>query len=574
MQKIFLERFVFFIVVPIFLLLCVTIPVISYTSELDEMKNQEIMLASFEDALEREVSDGAYRLSQFLLANNNQIINLMVDYYSDDDPPTYEEFTELTESLSFLTAAYLRVEGIEFYYTNGEIYSHKSYGILDYEEVQEFSWYTAAKETPNQIYVGVDWASEFLLSLSASEKATKRELVFIISPDNYDSKNQLDVIFMLMECNTFDSLLELEDTDYSAYIINESGEILLQSDDKYVDELLENGSENMEGTFSALSAEINLTDWELVLVRDKSENTQTYIQGVAIIVLIILGIFAVFFSFARDFLRAIANPVSDLSKEMNALNLETSKIEVQEKVPNEIKVIQEQFNVMLDRIQDLVDENKEKEFARYREELKALQFQINPHFLSNTLNTIKFMAQVAKFDSIREMTDSLMQIMDCSFRNHNSLHTLEEEKAILEAYGYIMRIRYAESFDIRIELEDACKTYLIPKLILQPFVENALFHGLEDYTEDGIVEIKIEKYQEKIRLVIQDNGRGMPEEMIDQIYQGYETKEGRVGVTNVMRRLNLYYEELFEYKIASELGVGTRIELYVPIQEEEVCTKC
>lgn len=571
MQRIFLKKFISFIVVPIFLLLGIGIPFMINTIEKDEIKNQEIMLNSFEESLEQEVSDGATRLAQFLLVNNGQMMNLMVNYYSNDSGLTYLEYAELNESLSFLTSVNLRVEGIEFYYTSGKIYYHKSYGLLTYEEVQERPWYEEAKDTPNQVVVAIDNARDFISTVSATSTYPEKELLFILSPDNYDSYNQLDITLMLVECNTFKSLLELDTTNYSAYIIDSQGEVLLQSDDKYINQIEESGVEGLWGTTIALSADIELTDWELVLVRDEAENTMDYVQGIVIILVIMLMIFIVFFLFVGDFLRTIASPVSGLAQEMKGLNLETNKIEVQQEVPYEIRQIQEQFNVMLDRIQDLISENQEKEYARYKEELKALQLQINPHFLSNTLNTIKFMAQVAKFDGIRDMTDSLMQIMDCSFRDHDSFHSLEHEKDILEAYSYIMKIRYAESFNIEISIEEDVKGYLIPKLILQPFIENALFHGLEEYAEEGTIEIKVRKQMKNIQITISDNGKGMSEEMCLQIYQGYETKEGRIGIANVMRRLKLYYGNDYTFTIKSELGVGTRIELYLPIQEDEIC---
>lgn len=571
MHTIFLKRFLLFIVVPILILLCIGSALMVHTVEKDGLKNQEIMLNSFEESLEQEVSDGAFRLAQFLLTNNQQMMNLMIDYYTDNTALAYYDYIELNESLSFLTSVNLRVEGIEFYYTNGEIYSHKSYGLLSYEEVQTRTWYLQAKAVPNQIEVGIDLASDFISNVSGSEKNTKKDLFFVLSPDNYDYNDQLDVVFMLVECSTFDSLLELDGTDYSAYIINSDGEILFESDSRYTERIEQEGIDNLEDSIVALSVNIELTDWELILVRDVGENTQIYLQGICVIILIILIFFVAFFIYSRDFLRTIAEPVSCLASEMNRLNLETNKIKVQEEVPYEIRRIQEQYNEMLDRIQNLVNENQEKEYARYKEELKALQLQINPHFLSNTLNTIKFMAQVAKFDGIRDMTDSLMQIMDCSFRNHDSLHSLAQEKDILEAYGYIMKIRYAESFDIIIHVAEDCESYLIPKLLLQPFIENALFHGLEEYADEGIVEVQICKEDEQVKIVIQDNGRGMTDEMISKIYQGYETKEGRVGIANVMRRLKLYYEDACEFHVFSELGKGTKFEISIPIQEEEKC---
>lgn len=575
MQKIFLKRFILFIVMPILILLCIGFPVVIMQMEDEETKEQEIMLSTFESALEQEVYDGAIQLSQFLLVNNQQMMTMMIDFYAEDGYHTYEYYNTLEEQFSYLGSTSLRIDGIEFYYQDGRSYSHKTYSLLSWEEIKSRDWYTPAKETPNQVYVSIDLASDFIANISAAEKSTKKELIFVISPDNYDSENQLDVIIMFQECNTFKELEELEETDYSAYIVD-GNQILFASDDKYTEILESEGIEGLNSSVVGLSAEVDNTTWEMILIREVPAIDTDVLATIVIMVGLVIVIFIVFFGFIRSYFLMIAHPISHLSREMNTLSLETDKIEVQEDIPYEIRQIQEQYNEMLERVRYLVEENKEQEYAKHQEELKALQLQINPHFLSNTLNTIKFMAQVAKFDGIRDMTDSLMQIMDCSFRNHDSFHTLESEKQMLEAYGYIMNIRYAESFELIIKLEEGCKEYQIPKLILQPFIENALFHGLEDFTEDGVVEVLIEKKEGNLQITIRDNGHGMTEEKLEQIKQGYETKVGRVGITNVIRRLKLYYGELCKLEIKSEVGKGTTIQIQIPISEEIISeeTKC
>lgn len=250
---------------------------------------------------------------------------------------------------------------------------------------------------------------------------------------------------------------------------------------------------------------------------------------------------------------------------MQALDLKASSIEINTEAPYEIQQIQMQFNEMVCRIQNLVTVNQQNEYARHQEELKALQSQINPHFFSNTLNTIKFMAQVSKNEGIRQMTDALMQITDCSFRDFESTHTLEDEVHMLEAYLCIMKIRYAENFSVMIDIEEQCKGYRIPKLVLQPFIENALTHGLLDEMAEGRIKVGIHKAGKFIVIVIEDNGCGISNEILEQIKDGYETKAGRIGIANVLKRLPLYYGEDFVFLIESSLGVGTKVEIRIPV---------
>ena len=198
------------------------------------------------------------------------------------------------------------------------------------------------------------------------------------------------------------------------------------------------------------------------------------------------------------------------------------------------------------------------------EELYALQLQINPHFLSNTLNTIRFMAQVAKYESIERMTEALIQIMDCTFRDYNSQHSVQEELSMLRAYLYIMKIRYAQSFEDHIVIGKGCQEYRIPKLILQPFVENAIIHGFECGGQEGRLDIVVSQHEKGIEIMIEDNGCGMNEDMLMKIKEGYETKPGRIGIYNVKKRLSLCYGERYSFWIESRQYQYTRIRFVIP----------
>ncbi|MFQ9678990.1 MAG: sensor histidine kinase [Ruthenibacterium lactatiformans] len=151
-------------------------------------------------------------------------------------------------------------------------------------------------------------------------------------------------------------------------------------------------------------------------------------------------------------------------------------------------------------MQALIEENRLREEQRYAEELKALQSEINPHFLLNTVNTIRFMADLARFDSIRDMAADLMEILRCMLRTPAERYTLADEAKILEAYIHIMEVRYSGSFSFRCAFSPESLACRLPKLLLQPLVENALLHGLEGCedgesavrrTEDGVLYLSV-----------------------------------------------------------------------------------
>lgn len=562
MQKIFFKRFILFVVLPILLLIAMGIPLLIHQIEKNELQNLDVMLSSYETSLEQEISEGSMKLSQFLLINENEMLKMMSEYSEVEGVIDYNKRKEMEERFNYLTTPDSNVEGIEFYFNNGKSYGYRTYISLTKSEIEECFWYKETKRGTDRVHVTIADVADFIPNVSGQNK---KALLFLVSPERYDPKEQLDLVLMVQGCTIFDSLAGLSGTDYSAYIADDKGNVLLKSDERYVGQAEDLQSKSGIWNTISQSTRIYGTDWHLILIKDKGLILREYIQNIGFMLLISAIIFFVFYLFAWGFFNTLALPIATLTKEMQALDLKASSIEINTEAPYEIQQIQMQFNEMVCRIQNLVTVNQQNEYARHQEELKALQSQINPHFFSNTLNTIKFMAQVSKNEGIRQMTDALMQILDCSFRDFESTHTLEDEVHMLEAYLCIMKIRYAENFSVMIDIEEQCKGYRIPKLVLQPFIENALTHGLLDEMAEGRIKVGIHKAGKFIVIVIEDNGCGISNEILEQIKDGYETKAGRIGIANVLKRLPLYYGEDFVFLIESSLGVGTKVEIRIPV---------
>lgn len=168
------------------------------------------------------------------------------------------------------------------------------------------------------------------------------------------------------------------------------------------------------------------------------------------------------------------------------------------------------FNQMVLSIKHMIAFTEETEKKKHEAEILALQSQINPHFIVNTLNSIRFMAQMAKFDGIRKMAEALVSIVSCSFRSNASFYTVREELEILDTYIYLMRIRYSNGFEVRYDVQEDCLSYMLPRLTLQPVVENSITHGFDEMDEE-LGQIKVSVYQDGgfLCLSVWDNGRGM-----------------------------------------------------------------
>lgn len=195
--------------------------------------------------------------------------------------------------------------------------------------------------------------------------------------------------------------------------------------------------------------------------------------------------------------------------------------------------------------------------------MEALQSQINPHFLVNTLGSMRFMAMVAKFDSIKNMAEALINILSTSFRQAASLYTINEELEMLESYIYLMKIRYAENFLVEYRIDDNCRRCLIPRLVLQPIVENCIVHGFEDSEDIGHILVEADRSEDAVVITISDDGQGMSPERLAEVLSA------SIGISNVQKRVRLNFGELYGVRIESKPGAGTRVTLTIPATDKE-----
>ncbi|MTH54586.1 HAMP domain-containing protein [Bacillus mangrovi] len=275
---------------------------------------------------------------------------------------------------------------------------------------------------------------------------------------------------------------------------------------------------------------------------------------------------------ALFFSTGVTRPIrrlSDAAKEIASGRFEGPAIGVKSK--DEISVLGESFNHMKDNLKRLIAEMEEKsELDQLLKELelKHLQNQINPHFLFNTLNTIARMAYLEDAAVTSRLIESVSRLLRYSLGDLNKTVTLSEEASIVQEYFYIQKTRFADRITFRTEIEENCLDRLIPSLTLQPLVENAFIHGVENRESGGEIVLKI--YSEKGMPVIEiiDNGEGMTAEQVQRIFQQpehtHEISSGHstgIGLRNVIRRLELYYKRKDVMQIESAEGKGTTIRI-------------
>ncbi|WJH33158.1 sensor histidine kinase [Paenibacillus sp. CC-CFT747] len=227
---------------------------------------------------------------------------------------------------------------------------------------------------------------------------------------------------------------------------------------------------------------------------------------------------------------------------------------------------------MMDELQELIETKYVYQIKLQEAQLAALHSQINPHFLYNTLDSIKAMADYHGAEEIGEMAHSLADMFRYHTKSSDEIVTLQEELAQIDAYLRIQRIRFEEKIDYQLRVEEGLYNFPLLKMTLQPLVENAVFHGIEQKRGRGTIRLSAYREDRKVTIEVADDGVGISERKLEEIretlrqplYQGEFKKApsgGSIGIRNVYARYAISYGDRFEFSIDSRKGAGTTIRI-------------
>jgi two-component system sensor histidine kinase YesM len=243
---------------------------------------------------------------------------------------------------------------------------------------------------------------------------------------------------------------------------------------------------------------------------------------------------------------------------------------------DEITELGMSFNIMIGKIRELLDAKMKEQDELKKAELRALQAQINPHFLYNTLDTIIWMAEAQKTDQVIEIVSALSNFFRISLSKGKDWITIGEEIERIKCYLTIQKMRYRDIMDFRIEADEDVLDNTILKLILQPLVENALYHGIKNKRGGGSIVVRARQKNEKeILLEVEDDGIGFTPDKLAQLQaeladtSGEMILESGFAIGNVNKRIRLYYGRPYGLSIQSEYNTGTRATLVIPALRDE-----
>lgn len=286
-------------------------------------------------------------------------------------------------------------------------------------------------------------------------------------------------------------------------------------------------------------------------------------------------IFISFFGIAFEILASlfisakISQPIKRLERQMKRVENGDFDIDLEVKGEDEVKRLSKTFNLMVARIRQLMSQIISEQEAKRKSEFKALQAQINPHFLYNTLDSIVWMNENQNYEGVSIMVSALAKFFRVSISKGHEIINVSDEIDHATSYLIIQKIRYKDKFDFVIDAQPAVLSKKTLKLILQPVIENAIYHGIGHIQEKGEIKITVVIQENKIIYRVSDNGYGIKPEVLKRILS-QEPKSAHsngVGLKNVNERIKLCYGSEYGIEIESELDVGTTVIISIPLDD-------
>ncbi|WP_219996675.1 sensor histidine kinase [Paenibacillus sp. tmac-D7] len=451
-------------------------------------------------------------------------------------------------------------------------------GTISRDRLTSEAWYREAVERPDELHM---ISKPIGRNIKADHNySADQVLSFVKAIKDPLTGNMLGVVLIDMKLNIIQQTIESVSLGKSGfiYMTDRQGGIVYSSVNPVVyrikAEWMVSASNDLIKTINGRSYQIMHTPfqnigWKIVGVfpLDESRSVITRLQFYTVLVVLVTLVLA--FAASWFFTNSIISPVRKLRSLMRKVEEGELNLRFRSRSNDEIGQLGHSFNKMVQEIERLIHmvytEQKEKREA----ELKILQAQIKPHFLYNTLDTIQWMAQDRKADDIVEIIGALTNLFRIGLSKGHEIIRLSEELKHVESYLIIQMARYEGKLNYEIRVAEELEGCSVLKLILQPLVENAIYHGIKTKRGSGRIRIEAVKEQHKIRLRVEDDGLGMKPEQIEYVRMGLQGSENPefksgYGLFNVHERIRLTYGSSYGVQVESEYGKGTCIDVYLP----------
>lgn len=536
--------------------------ILLYKKATNALKNNAI---NYSENMLSIMSEDIYKNKEFLerasieLSMNEEIANNLINYKFMDAKEKNEFLKYMNDYLSKKLSLLPNLAEVEIISKDYEVTYMQGFKYFKREDIERYAdesenglfWFSTLLNNEPHIcivtqvkqdnsivgYVFMAIKSEVFASSFSLFNIGKGSEIFII-----DEKNNI-----IISENNLNSNFILEEPDLNKFLKNKDSKDTARS-------IVVNGK-NYVATYKKLKGFnwyiASMTPYDFINADIQSLRKEMTIIGLLFTLVVLISSYFLYSS--------IKVPLYNLLNKMKRVSEGDLKVLVNDTYEDEIGVISDNFDSMLKRVNELIEKTKLQEIEKRDLEIRMLQAQINPHFLFNTLNSLKWTALMNQDYTVSEGLSSLAELLRNTIIDKNELVTIREELENIKNYVVIQKIRYGNSFDVEYEVDELLLENKVIKFILQPIVENSIIHGIDENKENQKIIIKIMSEEENILISIKDNGKGFnsKEKVKDNKLSG-------IGWNNVDERIKLTFGLGYGTTIYSEVNKGTIVKIVIP----------
>ncbi|NQX49497.1 histidine kinase [Paenibacillus tritici] len=544
-----------------------------------EQQNLEISMERARKDI-HDFIEGGVSVGYTLAADKN--LYEMLDRTYTDSIEFYSMFNEqLRDRMNSYMPVNNQLERISIYTNNQTVVSGGNYQVMN-DKVWFSDWYRQAKKASTQVYVTAYRTTE-----NKNLASSTPTLSVIETMDNYRSLNTYEKVLRIdLDLNEIYDIIVRERDYLSLYLINGEDKIVMSADSGYqhitndpypvFDQWGDSRDDSENVRVMAVGTANYLKGWRIVGITQGERISQAildirlYAAGLATTLTLLTS------GFIYMMLRSYNYRVKRLSRHMQKVTNEKFELIAIDEGRDEIGGLIRNFNRMTSRIHSLINDvykleiqSKNLEMERVRAELNFLQSQMNPHFLFNTLNAILVVCTKNKYNDVTDIVKSLSRLLRRLLSWKEDLVSVREEIAFIDMYLKIEKFRFRDKFDYTFEIDEQSLNYKIPKLSMQPLVENSCKHGLQTIEGLGVIKVAAAVLDNRLQITVSDNGKGMEPEKLKELMFAVRKEDysgANIGIRNVYRRLELNYADQVRFEISSTPGQGTVVTFGIPLR--------
>lgn len=551
-----------------------------------------------------------YLMSNTLKKNSREFVNETAKIISRDITKNINQYDEISSSIIFdenLSSLFSgEINDYNYFIKSNKVKQKLYYFTQNSKDIKSIFIYpinrsAVIRSNSNIIYNDMNYIDDEHFKSLASNAETKlwstnavagydpeggNYLYFLRAIPNFGTSNGL-IQMQIREKSIFDIYKDSSfGKDSTIFIIDENGYVVSHPDKKKISTRIETSQiEKINQNSGSFTTEIDgknymivyntiaSSKWTLIatIPMDYIQSNNQWLLNTNLIIIMISFIFVIMISVWVS--SKIASPLERVGKAMKQLEKGDFEVRLDYDSDNEIGKIYKRYNTMAAEIKNLMEVIRKEEKKKKEAYIKVLQAQIKPHFLYNTLFTIKCLASIKKQPQIEELLDSLIKLLMASISKGGEFVSVYEEIDYIKNFALIQKYRFEDKFKVIFDINSEIQDCIVPKLILQPIIENSIVHGMDG--EISFIEVKIEGIVEGNDIVfrIRDNGKGIDADKINMMLQISESNNKNgfngMGIKNVNERIKLYFGEQYGLHYLSNIENGTEVIMRLPVIKDE-----